>query len=270
MSVTRHATSLDHTAAAKVLHSLASGSAIGDEDDLPAQFAAYASAPNAIGLELQLAVLDLWREAGENVGAWKVGSTARGKPNADVRPFGYILHSRIVGSDATVDAASIPGCAIEPEVAVTFGQRLFGDVSPAQAREAVSSVSPAFEICSFRLPTSAPQAIRVADTMSNWGLLIGPEHSPEIDLATVYVELWRDSERLGNSGTGLDILASAYESLANAARLLGERGMAFEPGQHAILGSMLPAAPTVGANQFTADFGDLGSIVLHTTPASRT
>jgi 2-keto-4-pentenoate hydratase len=263
LSVTDASSSFDQIAAARVLHAIASGTFVGEHEELPAELADYANASEQDGLALQLAVIDLWAHDGELVGGWKISSVTPGEP-ATVQPFGYILASRIIGPQATIDGASIPGGALEPEIAVTFGRRLTGRVSTEEARSAVSSLSGAFEICSFRLPKSAPPAVRIADASSNWGLMLGPAHHPDIDLATVGVEMWRDGESIGSSGTNLDVLVSAYESVACAAQELGERGLAFEPGQHAILGSMLPAVRIGDASAFRANFDKFGSISLRT------
>jgi len=251
----------DHTAAASILRAISAGGSIGEDEDLPVEFAKYADASDADGLSLQLTVLDQWREVGEEVGGWKIGSVAR---FGRAMSFGYILENRIVESGSRIDASSIPGAALEPEVAVTFGRQLTGHVSVDEARSAVSSISPAFEICSFRLPESAPRAIRIADAMSNWGLLLGPAQSPDIDLAGIDVQMSRDGELIGSSGANVDLLVHAYESLASAAEVLGERGLYFAPGQHVTLGSMLPAVSIGEASECSATYGQLGSITLRT------
>ena len=218
--------------AAAALVEIAEGRAVGIAD-AAAVFAHYASASLSDGLDLQLETLALRRAAGETVGGWKIPS-AQSAP--DARFFGYILASRVLASGAAIDAAAIPGCALEPEIALTVGRRLSGSISPGEARAAVIAVAPAFEICSFRLPSgpSLPHAVRVGDGFSNWGLLIGAPVPPGADLAAASVRVHRDGTLIGDSGPRPDLHEGAFEALANAVRLLGEHGEAIEgrPARH--------------------------------------
>jgi 2-keto-4-pentenoate hydratase len=258
-------TTLDQAGAAKILHSIASGHLI--EGDVPAALTGYAAGTPADGLQLQLAVLDLWRQAGEEIGGWKVAFTSRGKRDdmgEGFRPFGYVLASRIVPSGGTIPAGEIPGCVLEAELCVTLGQRFGGpDVTAEDAHKAVSSISAAFEICSRRLPGGMPPAVRVGNSMNNWGIVTGPEHAPDVDPASLTVELFADGKSVGSSSAGPDILDDPWQSLARAARLLDESGLAFEAGQRVIVGSILPGHLVGEGKHFEATFGELGSVVVN-------
>ncbi|MCW2602365.1 MAG: 2-keto-4-pentenoate hydratase [Pseudonocardiales bacterium] len=255
-------TDTQRMAAARRLLAIAHGEAVVEGHDAE-EFADYASATIGDGLDLQLEVLGLRRATGESVGGWKI-SPARSAP--DARAFGYILASRVLRSGAAIDARRIRGCALEPELALTVGRRLAGAISPDEARAAVTAVAPAFEICSFRLPAGPAlgRAVRVGDAMSNWGLLLGEERDPGVDLAAISVRVERDGRLIGESGPRADLHDGAFEALANAVRMLGDRGEAIEAGQHVILGSMLPPIPVDGARGLSADYGSLGRIELAT------
>ena len=110
-------------------------------------------------LSLQLAVLQRFLAAGEQLGGWKVGHTSgrrRGVLGRDFRPFGYILDSRIMRSGDTLGHDRIMSCFIEPELCLVLGAPLKGeDVDPVTARDAVRAVAPAFELNEVRLPPEA-------------------------------------------------------------------------------------------------------------------
>lgn len=257
-----HPTEQQRRSAATSLLAIAQGQVM-DIDEATATFADYASASLADGIDVQLEVMRLRRAAGETIGGWKI-SPARSAP--DERAFGYIPASRMLRSGGAIDASLIYRCALEPELALTVGRQLAGRVSPDEARAAVVAVTPAFEICSFRLPAgpNLPRAVRVGDAMSNWGLVLGEARAPDVDLAAASVLVYRDGELIGDSGPRADLHEGAFEALAYAVALLGEHGEAIDAGQHVLLGSMLPAMPVDGATGFAADFGELGCIELGT------
>jgi 2-keto-4-pentenoate hydratase len=256
------ATIPDRSAAARVLWAIGRGELV--EGPAPAELLAYDNSPPQAGLPLQLEVLDLWRGAGEDQGGWKVAWTSRGardRGGKDFRPFGYILAGRIHPSDVKLDPSVIPNGAVEAEICLTIGQRLAGDhVTPEQARAAVRAVSPAFEICSRRLPEGVSIPVRIGNGMNNWGLVVGPEQSPGIDLGSLSVELRRDGEVVSSGGSGPEVLDDPYLSLARVCAVLHEYGLALEPGQRIITGSVLPGEKIGQAGSFEARFGELGSV----------
>ena len=106
-------------------------------------------------LAVQLSVLRRFETAGEHLGSWKVGLTsgkARDRMGKDVRPFGYILQSRVFSSGAALPVTSIMNCHIEPELCLIVGSALRGPgVDREQAKAAVRAVAPAFEINEVRV-----------------------------------------------------------------------------------------------------------------------
>ena len=80
-------------------------------------------------LAVQLHVLRRFESAGERLGGWKVGLTsgkARDRMGKDIRPFGYVLQSRVFESGAPLPLASIMNCHIEPELCLIVGTALRG------------------------------------------------------------------------------------------------------------------------------------------------
>jgi 2-keto-4-pentenoate hydratase len=256
------ATAPDQGAAARALFAIRRGER--DGEPAPAELLAYADAPIEAGLPLQLAVLDLWRQEGERAGGWKIAWTSRGardRGGKDFRPFGYILDSRIHPSGVRLDAADIPGGAVEAEICLTLGERLAGDrVTPEQARAAVRAVSPAFEIVCHRMPEGLALPVRIGNGMNNWGLVVGQEHGPDLDLGALTVEFRRDGEVLATGGSSPDTLDDPYLSLARVCAVMHRQGLALEPGQRIITGSLLPSTKIGKGGAFEADFAGLGTV----------
>ncbi|HEX5115568.1 MAG TPA: hypothetical protein VFW65_10270 [Pseudonocardiaceae bacterium] len=220
----------------------------------------------AEGARIQLAVLEGWRQLGEELGGWKIGMSSRGLRDSmgtGVRPFGFVLASRILASGAELDVSRVPDCLLEPEICVTMGAPLGGpDVTEEQAKAAVASVSPAFEICSKRLPSGMPRSVRIGNDLNNWGIVVGPEHSTDIALDRLAVELFRDGEPIDSGHSGQDVIDSPYLSLARVCRTLADHGLALAAGQRLITGSVLAGARVAGHSRFTARFGELGEVTV--------
>ena len=218
------------------------------------------------GERMQLAMLDRWRAAGEQLGGWKVGLTSgrsRDAFGAGVRPFGFVLRSRIFATHATIDRARIPKLGLETELAFRIGARLGGrGVTPAQARSAVAGVAPAFEVNELRISPSADNGCRAADNLSQWGLVIGPEVTPvpDLDFATLTVSFSRDGEVVETDAAAGHI-DDHFISLAALARELSGFGLALEPGEQVITGSYT-RQNIASAGHYVGDFGALGAVAV--------
>ena len=115
-------------------------------------------------------------------------------------------------------------------------------VSAADARRAVAGVAPAFELNQNRLPSNATPGLRVADNLSQWGLVVG-ELQPlagivalDALLAELTVTLLRDDE-LCQQVAARDHIDDHFESLARLARELARFGRGLAPGEHVITGA---------------------------------
>ncbi len=254
----------DEAGAAQIMYDISRGHLV--DGPLPEALRSYEGAPVESGLSLQLAVLDRWIAAGETIGGYKIGWTSRGardRGGVGFRPFGYILASRMLASGSVVHRADVPNCVIEPEICVTMGRRLGAEkVSVEEARDAVASVSASFEVISARTPEGVAMPCRIGNGLNNWGLVYGPEHTPDVALDAITVDLLRDGEPAGSSGSGPDVVDDPYLSLARVAVLLHRYGRALEPGQRILTGSILPGAKTEGASRYEASFGPLGSVAV--------
>src|SRR5262249_39507236 len=146
-------------------------------DSVPPGLAALAGADYASALRLQLAVLAAWEGGGHTVGGWEIGLTSRAARDSmgeGIRPHGDVLADPILESRPPL-GERVPHLWLEPEIAVTLGADLAGDdVTVEQAKAAVVSVAPAFEINSGRVPKGSSLAIRLGNALNNWGIAVGP------------------------------------------------------------------------------------------------
>jgi 2-keto-4-pentenoate hydratase len=251
-------------AAVGELLALAKGQEFGSA--VPPALAALAGADFAESLRLQLAVLAAWEDEGHRVGGWKIGLTSRAAKDSmgdGVRPHGYVLTDRILDSGAKL-AEPVPHCRLEPEVGLTLATDLAGeDVTVEQARAAVASIHPAFEINSGRVPKGSSLAVRLGNALNNWGIVFGPAQPVDaVDLAGLTVELGNEHGTVAEGGSASANLDDPFLSLTRVCRALAHNGRGLSAGQRLITGSLTPAVPTDGARHFYADFGPLGRVEL--------
>jgi 2-keto-4-pentenoate hydratase len=236
-------------------------------DDAGAEvLAGFATDSVREGSRLQLEVLAGHLAAGETVGGWKVGWTSRGARTeagaSGDRPFGYVLGSRVLESGAVLDLGQIPGCKLEPEIALVLASPLGGEqVSRDDARAAVGAVAPAFEICSSRLRPGMSLGVRVGNALNNWGIVVG-EHVPvdATDLAAVELSMVGDGQVVARGSSGPDVLDDPFTSLATVATYLHGFGQRLEAGHVLITGSLCTPVPVVAGTRYEAIFDGLGSV----------
>ena len=223
----------------------------------------------AQGQKIQLALLQRWLDNGEQLGGWKIGMTSGASRNAmgdGIRPFGFILASRIKTKGDTMSVAALHKGQVENELCFCMDKPLGANATADSARASVRAVLPAFEINQKRLPADAPAGLRVADNLSNWGIAIGegsppPAHIQDLDDMTVTLS--------GSDGV-IEQVASAghidnhFRSIATLARSLSDYGHALQPGQYVITGAYgkTPFAPGI----YCGDFGpDIGAVEVQLT-----
>ena len=211
------------------------------------------------GQQYQTELLQRWLDAGETIGGWKVGMTSGPNRNAmgdGIRPFGFILASRIKTAADTLSIATLHRGQVENELCFLIGSELGARATRSDAIQAVDAVLPAFEINQKRLPGSVVPGLRVADDLSNWGIAIGEPVAPPPDLSTLTVTLSGENsviEKVASEGH----IDDHYESLATLARGLADYGQSLQPGQYVITGAYgkTPFAPGVYEGAFNLGIG---------------
>ena len=215
------------------------------------------------GLSRQLETLEGKLAAGEALGGWKVGLTsgqARDSMGSGFRPFGYILESRIFASGARIGLDAFERVGVENECCFTIGRELAGEVSRDAVASAVRSVAPAFEINERRLPASAPAADRLADDLSQWGIVAGVSRAVDgVDFESLVVTLARDGEAV-ETVAARGHIEDHFDSIAALAAQLSRFGRTLRPGQRVITGSF-GRCPVTEPSRWSGDFGsELGVV----------
>ena len=222
--------------------------------------------PDALdaGLRRQLEALEAKVAGGEVLAGWKVGLTSgrsRDAMGAGFRPFGYILESRVFESGAALPLAEFAAIGVENEVCFTIGDTIRSDggaVDRDTVAGALAGASPGFEINEPRLPADASPADRLADNLSQWGIVAGaPRPVADIDFDALEVILSRDGEAVQTVAAAGHI-DDHFASLAALATQLGRFGLALEPGQRVITGAFgrqAVAAPSRWRGDFGASLG---------------
>jgi 2-keto-4-pentenoate hydratase len=194
-------------------------------------------------LAVQLGLLARRLAEGEKLAGWKVGLTsprARKALGADVRPFGYLLASRVFPSGASVPAAGIRALSIEPELCFTVGSRLAGsEVTREQVLASVARVAAGFELNERRAGAARPDLpAMVTDCLTQWGIVEGGGVALRDagDLGRVRCTLRRDGEK-AYEGVSRDELDDHVESLRRLVAELAAHGRALEPGHKVITGA---------------------------------
>ena len=218
------------------------------------------------GERIQLAVLERWRTHGHELGGWKVGLTSgqsRDSFGAGIRPFGNVLKQRIFTSGAHIPAANVPNLGLETEVCFRIGSRLEGKRATAQqARAAVAAVLPAFELNQKRTDAGADSGVRVADNLSQWGIVIGPEiaiaNAPELGSIVVTQQLDGILQETVHAAGHID---DHFESLASLTRELAKFDLALEAGMHVITGAFTRSS-NAGPGTYVGRFSGLGEVAV--------
>ncbi|MBV1878276.1 MAG: hypothetical protein KUG79_11590 [Pseudomonadales bacterium] len=219
------------------------------------------------GQHIQIAVLDKWQQQGAALGGYKVGLTsgqARNMFGQGVRPFGFILQDRILASAANLEYSSVVGIGVENELVFRLGSTLAGDnISRADAFAAIDGVAPGFEINQMRFRGAISQGARIADNLSQWGIVAGEFQNKNQDYDKLTVQLSCD-QTLRQTVNAEGHIDNHFDSIAALANRLHRFGKRLEKGMYVITGSFT-RQKVIGTGDWLGDFGDIGQVSLKIT-----
>ena len=218
------------------------------------------------GEQAQLAVLARWVQRGRSRAGWKVGLTSGAVRDAfgpGVRPFGFLLRERIFESGATVGLPRMSRAGLETELCFRAGRRLAGaDLDAGEVERSLSWVAPAFELNERRIDGPQDPGVRVADNLTQWGVVVGAPVSPLPDRAV----LARTVATLSQDGQVLETVAADghiddhYLSIARLAAQLSRFGRAIEEGDLVITGSFAARRNGLEPGEYAGAFEGLGEV----------
>ena len=137
------------------------------------------------GQALQVQLLERWLNEGEALGGWKIGMTSGESRDAlgpGIRPFGFVLASRMLPSGTDIPRAQLFRGGVENELCFIVDSPLGENATAESAQAAVRRAAPGFEINQKRLPPGCNAGVRVADNLSNWGIVAGTAVAAPADL----------------------------------------------------------------------------------------
>ena len=220
------------------------------------------------GQALQLRVLDRWIKQGESLAGFKIGLTsgeARDAFGAGIRPFGFILQSRVLASGDRVQRSQIGRMGIENELVFRVGESISGTgITADTAREAIEAVAPAFEINQRRL-LSIPgghvsNGIRVADNLSQWGIVTGDFVDLDQDFENLVVSLSHNDE-LVQEVSAKGHIDDHFTSIAALINGLHDYERGLSTGDLIITGSFTKQ-PIDSPGRWCGNFGEIGQVAL--------
>ena len=226
----------------------------------------------ADGYAVQKELVALLLADGDRIIGHKVGLTSKPMQKlvgVDSPDYGPVLASTVYRDGDTIPLGSFIAPKIEAEIVFVLGERLQGPgVTVTQAHAAIAGAVAGMEIVDSRI---ADWRIKLADTVadlaSNGAMAtssrIVPLHDVNgvIDSRLIGMTLTRNGELI-DTGAGAAALGDPVAVVAWLANVLGENGVALEPGHLIMTGALHAAVPMQAGDVFRAEFDRLGPITV--------
>ena len=220
------------------------------------------------GYRTQMDLLNRHISAGEKQAGWKIGFTApavRALFNSDSPVFGYLLESRKISSGQTFPLEGMINPLLESELCFKLAKPLKGPgVTAEQAKEAVGSVYPAFEIVDARVDMAEEKGLALAGNVSQWAYVLGDEVRPmpqELKLGDIRAEILRNGEVILDA-YGRDVIDEQYASLAWLANETAKYDTGLEAGQIVLSGSFNKPHPLASGENWETRYSGLGNVTV--------
>lgn len=179
-------------------------------------------------------------------GGWKVGLTSgasRDAMGAGVRPFGHIAQDRIFESGTTIQLSDVGSIGVENELCFLFDKPVPRDADRGGVAACVAAVKPAFELNQRRLDAAASDQERLADNLSQYGIVVGAAVPAMTQLKSLEVTLLKDGAEVATVPSAGHI-DDHYDSLIALTRTLARFDLNIEAGDHVITGAYGRASVT--------------------------
>ena len=222
----------------------------------------------ADGYAIQRELVPMLLADGDRVIGYKVGLTSKAMQTmigVDSPDYGPVLASTVYRDGDEIPLNRFIAPKIEAEIVFVMGERLAGPgVTLADAARAISGARAGMEIVDSRIEDwRIKLADTVADLASNGAMAVSDEvvATDGLDSRLIQMTLTRDGEQI-DSGTGEAALGDPVAVVAWLANVLGENGIALEPGHLVMTGALHAAVAMKPGEVYRADFDKLGSITV--------
>ena len=200
-------------------------------------------------------------------GGWKVGLTSGGSRDGmgiGFRPFGHIAKDRIFESGETIDLSKVGDIGVENELCFLFGEAVPREADRRRLQTCIEALRPGFELNERRLGSDASASDRLADNLSQYGIVVGrPLYDfRELELDELTVTLSRNDLEVATVHAA-DHIDDHYDSLLALIRILAQFDRQIEAGDHVITGAFARER-VVAASTWRGDFSSsIGSVEVN-------
>lgn len=200
---------------------------------------------------------------GQEPRAWKLGATAlAAQANFGLgEPFsGPVLQGRVLASPAKVDVSGYACHVFEPEIAITLGSDLVGQVDADTASAAIASYHPAIELINFRYRNgrSLDALGMITDGGANGAMVLGPASDPaDFNYEAVTLDTRINGKTVANRFPPPPE-TEIGQLLAWFSGHLAARGYTLRKGDVITTGSQAGVIDYAPGDLIEADFGALG------------
>jgi 2-keto-4-pentenoate hydratase len=202
-----------------------------------------------IDLTEMLALRERRIAAGETPIGWKVGfAGAREKLGVDRPLIGFLLESLRVEDGATVAIGDWAAPAFEAEIAVYVGEDRIG---------------PAIELADIAFAPDDAARI-MAGNIYHRHVILGPALPADPGAVTGRVE--RDGAEIAANDRPAELTGDVREVVRLTEEALAHHGIALQPGEVIITGSVVPPIPVAPGQRLTAELPPLGSLTVVLAP----
>jgi 2-keto-4-pentenoate hydratase len=215
---------------------------------------------------VQLGILDRRLAQGERQAGWKVGLTAdamREMFGGKEPVFGYLLESGSVASGHTFRLAELRSPMVENELLVTMGQDLAGpNARPEDARRAIATVAPAFEIVEMRgADMRADLPLAITDNVAQRAFVHAAPVPlpPALDFGEVRAVVSVNGE-VKATPLGREAIDNQLRTIAWLANALHRFGQRLQAGQRVMTGSFTKPMPVDAGDTYETQFSGIGSV----------
>ena len=199
----------------------------------------------------------------------KVGLSSRAMQEmmgVDEPDYGHLLDDMFVFEDGEVEIGTLCQPRVEPEVAFVLEEDLptLG-CNVADVLRSTAYLVPAIEIIDSRIADwKITLCDTIADNASSGQLVLGGRATPidRVDLRSLEVTLWRNSEVLAKGSTGA-VLGNPVTAVAWLANKLGSFGAVVEAGSVVLPGSCTRAFDVTSGDCIQATFDTVGGVAIN-------
>ncbi len=223
---------------------------------------------------IQAAWLELKLARGERLVGHKIGLTSRAMQaamNITTPDSGFLTDQMVFASGSELDAESFCDPKLEVELAFTLSKDLHGaDLTIDDVLDATGSISPAVELIAARSFRRDPETGRtrtvldtIADNAADAGIILGGQsvEPSSVDLRWVGALAYRNGV-IEETGLAAGVLGHPAEGIVWLARRYAEHGQRLEAGQVVLAGSFTRPIDIRPGDEFTFDYGPLGTFDL--------